>query len=154
MARFSAYNTNSTPVINANNNNLNLMGTTAIRAQVVETTWGGGASSSTPMETAWQRTSTAGTTPPASATIARLDQTITSSLGNLMTALANAAWATGPTKVAGALFGCAWNAYGGVVRWLAAPGYEWDLALTANGIVCPAVVGTGVSTYHSIWQEF
>lgn len=152
--KFSAYNSNSTPVINANNNNLNLMGTAAVRATIQETTFGGGASSSTPMETQWQRTSTAGTTPPAAASVARLDQTITSSLGNLVTATANAAWATGPTKVAGGLFGTAWNAYGGVVRWLAAPGEEWDLALTTNGIVCAAVVGTGTSTYHVIWTEF
>ncbi len=154
MAKFSGYNSNSTPVINANNNNLSLMGTAALRATVQETTFGGGASSSTPMETQWQRTSTAGTTPPAAASIARLDQTITSSLGNLATLTANAAWATGPTKVAGALFGCAWNAYGGVVRWLAAPGEEWDLCLTVNGIVCAQIVGTGTSTYHVVWTEF
>jgi hypothetical protein len=154
MAKFSAYNSNSTPVVNAANNNLNLMGTTAIRATIQETTWGGGASSSTPMETAWQRTSSAGATPPAAATVARLDQTLTSSLGNVMTAYANAAWGTGPTKVTGALFGTAWNAYGGAIRWLAAPGEEWDLALTTNGIVCAAVVGTGVSTYHAVWTEF
>jgi hypothetical protein len=130
------------------------MGTAAVRATFQETTFGGGASSSTPMETAWQRTSTAGTTAPAAASVNRLDQTLTSSFGNVCTASANAAWATGPTKIAGALFGCAWNAYGGVVRWLAAPGEEWDLCLTTNGIVCPAVVGTGTSTYLVIWTEF
>lgn len=152
MARFSAYNSNSTPVVAAANNNLNLMGVATIRAQVQETTFGGGASSSTPMETAWQRTSTAGTTAPAVAGVNRLDQTLTTA-GNAMLVYANAAWATGPTKVAGSLFGTAWNAYGGVVRWLAAPGEEWDLALTTNGIVCAAVVGTGTSTYHAIWIE-
>lgn len=152
--KFSAYNSNSTPVVNANNNNLNLMGVAAIRATIQETTFGGGASSSTPMETQWQRTSTAGTTAPAVASVTRLDQTLTSSLGNTMLVYANAAWATGPTKVAGALFGAAWNSYGGVVRWLAAPGEEWDLALTTNGIVCAQTVGTGTSTYHAIWTEY
>jgi hypothetical protein len=153
MAKFSAYNSNSTPVVNAANNNLNLMGVSTIRATIQECTFGGGASSSTPMETAWQRTSTAGTTAPAAASVNRLDQTLTTP-GNAMLAYANAAWATGPTKVAGALFGCAWNSYGGVVRWLAAPGEEWDLALTTNGIVCAAVVGTGTSTYHVVWTEY
>ena len=109
MAKFSAYNSNSTPVVNANNNNLNLMGVSTIRATIQEMTLGGGASSSTPMETAWQRTSTAGTTAPAAANVNRLDQTLTTP-GNAMLAYANAAWATGPTKVAGALFGTAWNA--------------------------------------------
>lgn len=154
MAKYSAYNSQSTPVVNANNNNLNLMGVVAIRATIQEQTFGGYASSSTPMETEWQRTSSAGTTAPATAGVARLDQTLTSSLGNTMLVYANAAWATGPTKVAGALFGTAWNAYGGVVRWLAAPGEEWDLALTTNGIVCAAVAGTGVSSYHAVWTEF
>jgi hypothetical protein len=154
VAKFSAYNSQSTPVVNAANNNLNLMGISTIRATVQESVWGGYASSSTQMETAWQRTSSAGTTAPAAASVNRLDQTLTSSFGNAMLAYANGAWATGPTKVAGALFGSAWNAYGGVVRWLAAPGEEWDLALTTNGIVCAAVAGTGVSTYYAVWTEF
>jgi hypothetical protein len=154
MAKFSAYNSQSTPVVAAANNNLNLMGVATLRATVQETVFGGYASSSTPMETAWQRTSTAGTTAPAAASVNRLDQTLTSSFGNAMLAYANAAWGTGPTKVAGALFGAAWNAYGGVVRWLAAPGEEWDLCLTTNGIVCAAIAGTGVSSYLGIWTEF
>jgi len=152
--KFAAYVSQSTPVVNAANNNINLMGVSAIRATVQESTFGGYASSSTPMETAWQRTSTAGTTPPAAANVVRLDQTLTASLGNTMLVYANASWGTGPAKAAGALFGAAWNAYGGVVRWLAAPGEEWDLCLTTNGIVCAAVAGTGTSSYHCIWTEF
>lgn len=153
MAKFSAYNSNSTPVINANNNNLNLMGVSTVRATVQEVSWGGGASSSTPMETTVVRTSSAGTTPPAAANVQRLDQTLTTA-GNSDNCYANAAWATGPTKLAGALFGAAWNSYGGVVRWLAAPGEEFDLALSTNGIVIAAIVGVGVSTYGIIWTEF
>lgn len=153
MAKFNAYNSQSTPVVAVANNNLNLMGTSSIRATVQEVNWGGYASSSTPMETAWTRTSTAGTTAPAAANVQRLDQTLTSA-GNSMLVYANAAWGTGPTRVAGALFGAAWNAYGGVVRWLAAPGEEWDLALTTSGIVSQAIAGTGVSSYGATWTEF
>lgn len=153
MAKFNAYLGSSTPVINANNNNLNLMGIATIRSTIQEVSWGGQASSSTPMETRCCRTSSAGTTAPAVADVQRLDTTVTTA-GNAMLAYANAAWATGPTKVAGALFGESWNAYGGVVRWLAAPGEEWDLALTTNGIVIAAVVGVGTSSYNATWTEF
>lgn len=45
--------------------------------------------------------------------------------------------------------------YGGVVRWLAAPGEEFDLALTANGIACVNDLATpGSSSYGLIWTEF
>jgi hypothetical protein len=153
MAKFSAYNSNSTPVVNTSYNNLNLMGSAALRATVQEVSWGGGASSSTPMETACVRTSTAGTAAPPTANVQRLDQTLTSA-GNTAGCYANASWTAGPTRVAGALFGAAWNAYGGVVRWLAAPGEEWDLALTTNGIVMAQIVGVGTSTYGLVWTEF
>lgn len=153
MAKFNAYNSNSTPVVASTNNNLNLMGTSSLRASIQEVNWGGGASSSTPMETRVTRTSTAGTTAPTAADVQRLDQTLTSP-GNSMLVYANGNWSVGPTKVAGALFGAAWNAYGGVVRWLAAPGEEFDLALTTSGIVIAAVVGTGTSSYGATWTEF
>lgn len=153
MAKFAAYNSNSTPVVNTSYNNLNLMGSAALRATVQEVSWGGGASSSTPMETTVVRTSTAGTTAPAAANVQRIDQTLTSA-GNTAGCYANASWAAGPTRVAGALFGACWNAYGGVVRWLAAPGEEFDLALTTNGIVMAAITGTGTSSYGMVWTEF
>jgi hypothetical protein len=151
--KLNGYVSQLTPVVGANNNNWNLGFASTVRATVQEVTLGGYASSSTPMETAWPRTSTAGTTPPTAGNIQRLDQTVTSAgaAANFYGALA---WATGPTRVAGGLWGVAWNSYGGVVRWLAAPGEEWDLCLSANGIVCQEVAGTGVMTATVVWTEF
>ena len=36
-------------------------------------------------------------------------------------------WTAQPTLDAGALFGTGWNAHGGVIRWLAAPGEEFEV---------------------------
>lgn len=151
MAKFSAYSGAITPTIGANNNNLNLMGTALSRVIVQDTSWGGSASASTPMETAWQRTSNTGASPPAGIVIQSVDHTAAG--GNSANCYGGAAWVTGPTRVAGSLFGVEWNAYGGFVRWLASPGEEWDLCLTQNGLLCVPIVGTGQSSYHVIWSE-
>ena len=63
---------------------------------------------------------------------------------------------TQPTLDAGDLFTESWNAHGGVVRWLAAPGEEFVIigAATETVISCRNTVGTsGVSTYGTIWEE-
>ncbi len=154
MAKFNGFVGQVTPVIATTNFNWNLGFSSTLRATVQETVLGGYASSSTPMQTAIYRTTSGGTTAPAAGNVARLDQTLTTA-GNAANFYANAAWSTGPTLAAGALFGTAWNSYGGVVRWLAAPGEEWDLALSATaGIVCSAQNGTGVSSYSVVWTEF
>ena len=154
MAKFNGFVGQVTPVIATTNFNWNLGFQAALRASVQETVLGGYASSSTPMQTAIYRTTSGGTTPPAAGNVARLDQTLTAP-GNSASFYANAAWGTGPTLAAGALFGTAWNSYGGVVRWLAAPGEEWDLALSATAaIVCSAQNGVGVSSYSVVWTEF
>ncbi len=45
--------------------------------------------------------------------------------------------------------------YGGVIRWLAAPGEEFDLALTANGICCVNdLASPQTSSYGLTWTEF
>jgi hypothetical protein len=58
--------------------------------------------------------------------------------------------------LAGALFGTSWNAHGGVVRWLAAPGEEfniYDAGATTSSIECRQDVGTATSSYATIWEE-
>jgi len=65
-------------------------------------------------------------------------------------------WGTQPTVAAGNLWSESWNAHGGVIRWLAAPGEEFvilDATAGENEISCEAGVGTGVSTYGCIWRE-
>jgi len=156
MAKFNGFVGQVTPVIATTNFNWNLGFANPLRATVQETVLGGYASSSTPMQTACYRTTSTGTTAPGAGNVARLDQTLTTA-GNTANFYANAAWGTGPTLAAGALLGVAWNSYGGVIRWLAAPGEEWDLSFLAAspfGIVSSAQNGTGVSSYSVTWTEF
>lgn len=126
--------------------------TAAGRDLIQEFVFSGFASSSTPMQTRVARCSDAGTTPPAAVVLQRLDQTLTAP-GGVTLAKGNAAWATGPTIVAGGLLGACWNAYGGLYRWLAAPGEEIDMALTGNYTVICADNGAGVSAYAATFIE-
>lgn len=59
---------------------------------------------------------------------------------------------TQPTLDAGDLFATSWNAHGGVVRWLAAPGEEFVM-IGAETISCRNGAGVGVSSYGAIWEE-
>jgi hypothetical protein len=62
---------------------------------------------------------------------------------------------TQPTLEAGDLFAPAWNAHGGSIRYLAAPGDEFVLvgAATELCISCRNSVGTATSNYGVIWME-
>jgi len=65
--------------------------------------------------------------------------------------------ATGPTIASTThLFHVAFNAFGGVVRWIAQPNEEiWATAATApNGeLILDSISGTGVVTTHLIMEE-
>jgi hypothetical protein len=157
MAKFAGFNGNYTPSSSNVNYNLLLQGVSSIRATVQEVSWGGAASSSTPMQTRVTRCSSTAATGSSSAATQRLDQTImtSSNAGNNDILLYSLSSTVLPTVLPGALFGAAWNAYGGVVRWLAAPGEEFDLALTANGIaIVNDLSGPGSSSYGLTWTEF
>lgn len=152
--KLSGYVSQYTPAgVTSGEGNYWLSGTTSTRGLVQEVSWGGYASSSTPMETAIRRCSTNGSTPPSAGNVTRLDQTVTSA-GNSIVFYPGpkSGWTTAPTQVSGALFGAAWNAYGGVVRWLAAPGEEFDLAFQAT-IACVPIAGLGTSSYACVWSE-
>lgn len=62
---------------------------------------------------------------------------------------------TQPTLQTGDLFALSWNAHGGVVRWLAAPGEEFVLigATVEINISCRGTVGTQTATSGLIWIE-
>lgn len=62
---------------------------------------------------------------------------------------------TQPTLNNASLFALSWNAHGGVVRWVADPREEiWLITgQTLDLISCRNAVGTGVSTYGTIWSE-
>ena len=158
MAKFSMFNGNYTPSSSTVNYNWILQGVTSIRATMQEVSWGGAASSSTPMQTRVTRCSSTAATGSSSLATTRIDQTIqvSSNAGNNDIALYSLSSTVIPSIAGmGALFGAAWNAYGGVVRWLAAPGEEFDLALSANGLACVNDLATpGASSYGGVWTEF
>ncbi len=61
-------------------------------------------------------------------------------------------WTTQPTLNADDLFAESWNAHGGVLRWLAAPGEELVI-IGAEQISCRNEVGVQASTYSVVWEE-
>jgi len=60
---------------------------------------------------------------------------------------------TQPAVEAGPLWQRSWNAHGGVIRWLAAPGQEPTLLGVAT-IVLENAVGTALSNYGFVWGEY
>ena len=124
-------------------------------AKIVEVSWGGEVTTSTAMATRIARDSAIGT---GSRTNVGTQKTNPHSPTNIV--LCSSTYATlQPTIVAGALFGTSWNAHGGVVRWLAAPGEEFQVLFVTGGpaadasIECRADVGTGTSSYSLVWEE-
>ena len=148
--RLCAFNGQLTPVPGSGANIYVLPSSTG-RLSVQETVWSGYASSSTPMQTRLARCVSAGNTVPATLSLQRLDQT-TTAVG-VGIAYGNAVWTTAPIISAGAVVGAAWNAYGGLFRWLAAPGEEIDLALSTSYLACVPDAGAGVSAYTMTWYE-
>lgn len=159
------YNTNAsgwTPVNHAdaatalaNNSYQALRTTTATNmARVVEVFIGGEATSSTVNRMAYRRCSTNAGTPVA----------VTPAPLSAMTAVASVAAGyvtatTGPTianLANGHLLNLAFNAFGGVIRWVAAPGEEiYNMGTTANNSesVLDSISGTGLVSTHLIFEE-
>lgn len=118
--------------------------------RILEVHWGGEATTSTAMHTRIARSS--GQSGAATAgNVAKLGPNNPTNTLTFGTTFAT----TQPTLDAGDLFAQSWNAHGGVVRWLAAPGEEFVLigASTETVISCRNTVGTGTSTYGTIWEE-
>ena len=108
--------------------------------------------SSTAMRTRIARDSSVGTGTRTAGSVQKLDQTYIASPGNA--AFFSTTYGTlQPTIVAGALVSFSWNANGGYIRWLAAPGEEFVMN-TATSIECRADIGTGQSNYGVVWTEF
>lgn len=103
---------------------------TSVGGSVLEVSWGGEVTTSTAMRTRIARASTQGTT-----TTAGNVQKIHSRAPTNTIVFATSAWTTQPTLSAGGLFETSWNAHGGVVRWLAAPGEEF-IIIGSAGISC------------------
>lgn len=150
MARFSGQLLGSTPSTGVANWVLETVAN--VEAQVLEFSWGGELTTSTAMRTRISRDSAVGTGSRTAGNTQKINNHSPAA-----TAFFSTTYATlQPTINNGALWGTSWNAHGGVVRWLAAPGEEMDLydASAANAsLECRADVGTGTSSYNVIWQE-
>ncbi len=62
-------------------------------------------------------------------------------------------WTAQPTLDAGALFGTSWNAHGGVIRWLAAPGEEMAIIGLEQVSLRETIAAVALSG-SLIWSEF
>lgn len=61
-------------------------------------------------------------------------------------------WTAQPVLDAGALFGTSWNAHGGVIRWLAAPGEEMEIVGAAQMSLREVTAAVALSG-SLIWLE-
>lgn len=114
--------------------------------KILEVHWGGEVTTSTAMHTKVSRTTAVGTTN----TNGNVQKVHPYSVANKFNFVS--AWTTQPTLATGALFAESWNAHGGLVRWLAAPGEEF-IIIGAADISCRNSNGTATSTYGTIWEE-
>lgn len=125
--------------------------TSASTIRIVEVFVGGEATSSTVNRMSLRRLSTNASTP---------TDVVPGALNPLSAASVSqgySAASTGPTIAAtNHLLNLPFNAFGGVVRWVAAPGEEvWATAATApNGqVVFDSISGTGLVSSHLIFEE-
>lgn len=150
MSRYAGFRTGITPAAGVANWVLEATATAAGRIQ--EVSWGGEVTTSTAMRTRIARDSAVGTGARTAGDVQKVNQLSPANGIFFSTTYAT----TQPTIVAGALFGTSWNAHGGVVRWLAAPGEEFVLHFSgaANlSVECRADAGTGTSSYAVLWEE-
>lgn len=150
MAKYSGFNAGTTPT--AGVALLVLETVSTVLAKVLEVTFGGEVTTSTAMRTRVARDSAVGTGARTTANIQKIRFHSPANAGFLSTIYATLT----PTIVTGALWGTSWNAHGGVVRWLAAPGEEFDVydaGATTASLEVRADVGTATSSYSLIWEE-
>lgn len=150
MARYSGNVRSITP--STSDDNWTLDAPTAKSGRVLEVSWGGEATTTTAMQTRVTRCNTgAGQHPVGAGTlVASVALHPNSPSAGIMI---YSTYATQqPTLVSGDLFSTSWNAHGGVVRWLAAPGEEFVIIGVAT-ICCRNSVGTATSSYGVIWEE-
>lgn len=119
--------------------------------RIVEVFIGGEATSSTVNRMSLRRLSTNASTP-TDQTCAALNPLSQAALANFYVAAT-----TGPTIASTVhLLNLAFNAFGGIIRWVAAPGEEiWATAATApNGqVALDSISGTGVVSTHVTFEE-
>ena len=151
MAKYGGYVRGITPSLT--DDNWTLEAQTAEVGEVIELSWGGQATTSTAMSTRVAR----GSGQAGSLTTGNVAKFNPASQTN--TLIFGTTYATTQcTLDAGDLFSAAWNAHGGVVRWLAGPNEEIRLIGKAtpdadSTLCCRNDVGTGTSNYGTVWEE-
>ena len=119
---------------------------------VKEVSWGGESTTSTAMRSRIARDSVVGTGSRTAGNTQKRDQHSPANATFFSTTYATLQ----PSIYAGALFGTSWNSHGGVIRWLAAPGEEfniYDAGATTASLECRQDVGVGTSSYNVIWED-
>lgn len=96
---------------------LDLEGQAGRVALVTDLWWGGESATTAAMRTRFSRDSAAGTGARTAVTVAKPNGPD----GDPYFYLSSAYATTDPAPADGVLFGCAWNAHGGIVRWKAGP---------------------------------
>lgn len=148
MPAYAGFLAGITPSTGVANWVLETIANTGLRVQ--EVSWGGETTTSTAMRTRIARDSALGSGARTAGNSQRVNThlTLPASPNFFSTTYASSQ----PTIVAGALFGTSWNAHGGVIRWLAAPGEEFYMH-GAISMECRADVGTATSSYHCVWVD-
>jgi len=154
MARYSGVMKEITPILTDDNWALDAA-TVGDYAKIIEVHWGGFITTSTAMTTRVARPTTGGITPvPGVAAVLSPFHTAANKVEFIK---GPAGWTTEPVLATNEadLFAESWNAHGGVVRWLAAPGEEFVVTngLLQEGISCRNLNGIAASTYGTIWEE-
>jgi len=153
MARYSGVVKEITPATADDNWALDAA-TAGDYAKILEVHWGGFVTTSTAMTTRVTRPTTGGITPTIQAAAVLSPFSVTNKVEFVT---GPAGWVTEPVLAATEddLFTESWNAHGGVVRWLAAPGEEFIVTngLLQEGISCRNLNGVAASTYGTIWEE-
>jgi len=149
MAVYTGNDAGITPATTDDNWTLDAVATET--GQILEVGWGGEATASTAMRTRLARGSGAAATP----VVGTPGKRHPNSVANLIAFTTG--WTTQPTidAVPQDLIPVqSWNAHGGVVRWLAAPGEEIVMIGGTNVyICCRNAIGVGVSSYGVTWDE-
>lgn len=114
--------------------------------RILEVGWGGEVTTSTAMRTRLARSS--GGTVPVAGDVQKRNP---NSVANIIEFADG--WTVQPTLDAGSLIPVAsWNAHGGTVRWLAAPGEE-IIILGAEQISCREALGAIAASFGATWDE-
>lgn len=145
--KYGATNPGVTPVVGAPT--ISLETAASEYAAIMEFSWGGEVTTSTAMRTLFTRAAEGvGSATAITAQLFAEGQSaasVASTQGDHAT--------TVPAAATGSLWQTSWNAHGGVIRWLAAPGEE-VIMLGVSTVVLENAVGTATSSYGFVWLEY